>query len=164
MNSKEFENIFDGIAISNSFEKAFGGWFKESDECVVVLDLQKSSFADYYELNIKIFVQGIFGNTYVKDQDLMRKHIGDIFTRQPKEYKDVFDFEISIDGDKRKRELEELFSEFIRPFTDKALSRHGLKELAAQEKIFLLPAIKMELLKSQGLEKSKHPTVKWSWL
>lgn len=65
MDSKEFKSIFDEVAKRSSFEKAFGGWFRESSECIAVLDLQKSNFGDYYELNIKIFIQGVFGNTYV---------------------------------------------------------------------------------------------------
>ncbi|MGB4415558.1 MAG: DUF4304 domain-containing protein [Paludibacter sp.] len=145
MDSKEFKNIFNEVAKRNNFEKAFGGWFIESPECIVVLDLQKSNFGDYYELNIKIFVQGMFGNAYVKGKDLVKKEIGDTFTRQPDNYKDVFDFDISMDDDKRKQKLEELFSAFIKPFANKALSRKGLKELGDQEKIFLLPAVKAEL-------------------
>lgn len=145
MDSKEFKKIFDDIASKNGFEKAFGGWFRESDECINVLDLQKSNFGDYYELNIKIFVQSMFGNAYVKGKDLVKKHTGDVFTRQPDNYKDLFDFDKLMDDSKRKDRLEELFSEFIKPFTDKALSRKGLLELEIQEKIFLLPAVKEEL-------------------
>ena len=48
--------------------------------------------------------------------------------------------------EKRKERLAKLFSEFIVPFTDKALSRQGLKELAAKEEVFLLPAVKAELV------------------
>jgi Domain of unknown function (DUF4304) len=145
MDSKAFKNIFDDIAKRNGFEKAFGGWFKESTECIAVLDLQKSNFGDYYELNIKIFVQCMFGNRYTKSKDLVKRHTGDIFTRQPNEYKDVLDFDTSMNFDRRKDKLEVLFSEFIVPFTDKSLSRLGLKELAEQEKIFLLSAVKKEL-------------------
>ncbi len=145
MDSKEFKKIFDDITNKNGFEKAFGGWFRESDECINVLDLQKSNFGDYYELNIKIFVQSMFGNTYVKGKDLVKKHTGDVFARQPDNYKDVFDFEKSMDDSSRKNRLEELFNEFINPFTDKALSRKGLIELETQKKIFLLPAVKEEL-------------------
>lgn len=146
MDSKEFKNIFDQTAQRNGFEKAFGGWFNESPECIVVLDLQKSNYGDYYELNIKIFVQGMFGNNYTKSKDLVKKHTGDIFTRQPNNYKDVLDFDTSMDDVKRKERLESLFSEFIIPFTNKALTRAGIKELAEQEKIFLLPAVKEELV------------------
>ncbi len=145
MDSKKFKNIFDEAARRNGFEKAFGGWFRESPECIVVLDLQKSNFGDYYELNIKIFVQGLFGNNYVKSKDLVKKHTGDIFTRQPNEYKDVLDFSVLLDDLKRKERLEILFSDFIVPLTNKALSKSGIKELAEQERIFLLPAVKGEL-------------------
>ena len=145
MESKEFTKIFDEIANKNGFEKAFGGWFRESNECINVLDLQKSNFGNYYELNIKIFVQSMFGNTYVKCKDLVKKHTGDVFTRQPDNFKDLFDFDKLMEDSKRKTRLEELFSEFIQPFTDMALSRQGLLELEAQGKIFLLPAIKKEL-------------------
>ena len=109
MESKEFKNVFEKVAKANNFEKAFGGWFKESTECIVILCLQKSNFGDYYELNIKIFIQGMFGNKY--------------------------------DG-KRIEKLESLFREFVVPFTDMALSRLGLRELAKEGKIFLLPAVK----------------------
>ena len=146
MDSKEFKSIFDVVAKRSSFEKAFGGWFRESSECIAVLDLQKSNFGDYYELNIKIFIQGVFGNTYVKGKDLVKKHPGDIFTRQPDNYKDVLDFDAAMEDAKRKERLENLFNEFIVPFTSKALTRLGIKELAEQDKVFLLPAVKEELV------------------
>lgn len=40
MDSKEFKNLFDTIATGNGFEKAFGGWFTDSTECIIALDLQ----------------------------------------------------------------------------------------------------------------------------
>jgi hypothetical protein len=49
MDSKEFKIVFGEIVKVNSFEKAFGGWFKESPKCIIVLDLQKSNYGDYYE-------------------------------------------------------------------------------------------------------------------
>ena len=95
MESKEFKNVFEKVAKANNFEKAFGGWFKESTECIVVLCLQKSNFGDYYELNIKIFIQGMFGNKYTRSKDLVKKNVGDVFTRQPSDYSNVLDFDIN---------------------------------------------------------------------
>jgi hypothetical protein len=139
---KEFKKIFDIIAIKNSFERAFGGWFIESSECIVVLALQKSNYGDYYQLMIKIYVQGAFGNKYSISKDLVKRHGGNVFRGQPPQYKDVFNFDVSIDDDKRKQRLEELFSEFIEPFTNKALSKSGIRELADKGQLFLLPAVK----------------------
>jgi hypothetical protein len=145
MDSKEFKNIFDKVAKVNSFEKAFGGWFMESAESIVVLDLQKSNFGNYYDLNVKIYIQGMFGNSYAKNKDLVKKETGDVFRRHPEGYKDVFDFDMLMEDVKRKERLESLFSEFIMPFTHKALSKSGIKELAGRGEVFLLPTVKKEL-------------------
>jgi len=146
MNSKEFKNIFNSVAREYGFEKAFGGWFKESQECILVLDLQKSNYSDYYYLNIKIFVQGAFGNHYVKSKYLVKNDTGDVFRRQPKEFSDVLNFEdIQMTDDERISETKKMFSEFMVPFVNKALSRSGIKGLANEGKIALLDAVKNEL-------------------
>jgi hypothetical protein len=145
MDSKEFKKIFGEVAKSNGFESAFGGWFKDSAESIVVLDLQKSNFGDYYEMNIKIFIQGMFGNSYSRSKNLVKRDIGNIFRRQPPEYKSVFDFDEPMDDEKRKADLAKLFRDFIVPFTDKALSKSGIRELADKGEITLLPAVKEEL-------------------
>jgi hypothetical protein len=145
MDSKAFKKVFGDEAKSNGFESAFGGWFKTGEECIVVLDLQKSNFGDYYQLMIKVYVQGMFGNTYSISKDLVKKESGDVFRGEPPNYEGVFNFDEPMDDEMRKERLAKLFSEFIVPFTDKALSRQGLKELAAKEEVFLLPAVKVQL-------------------
>lgn len=146
MDNKEFKKLFGKIAKFHGFEMAFGGWFKDSAESILVLDLQKSNFGDYYEMNIKIYIQGMFGNNYSKNKYLVKKDIGDIFTRQPPEYKSVFDFDEPMDNEERKEKLEQLFSKFIVPFANMALSKSGIKELADKGAITLLPAIKEGLV------------------
>lgn len=145
MDNKEFKSIFNDMVKLNGFERAFGGWFKESSECILVLDLQKSNFGNHYQLMIKIYVQGMFGNTYSKSKDLVKRNGGNIFRGEPTQFKDVFNFDTLITYDKRQQRLEELFSAFIEPFTNKALSKLGIKELAEKGEIFLLPAVKKEL-------------------
>lgn len=147
MNNKEFKKIFSEFAKANNFKHLFGGWIKESPECIIVLFLQKSNFADYFELNIKIFIKGIFGNTYLINKDLVKNQVGDIFLRPPNNYKEVFDFNNLIYDVDRIEKLKNLFVEFLNPFIEKAEFRKGLNELEEQKKIFLLPAIKNELMK-----------------
>ena len=53
----------------------------------------------------------------------------DILRRQPNEYNDVFDLEIPLDDAVRKEKLEELFVNFVVPFTNKALSRKQILNL-----------------------------------
>lgn len=145
MDSKEFKNIFSDLAKRNGFVKAFGGWFLESPECIIILDLQMSNFGKYYDLNIKIFVQGIFGSVYTKSKDLFKKSIGNIFRRHPPEFRDVLDLANQMDDKERQQRLESLFNEFIIPFSKKAASKGGIKELANKEQIFILPAVKEAL-------------------
>ena len=147
MDSKEFKKIFGEVAKSNGFERAFGGWFKDGAESIVVLDLQKSNFGDYYEMNVKIYVQGMFGNSYSKSKNLVKRDIGNIFRRQPYEYRSVFDFDEPMNDEERNADLIKLFSDFIVPFTDKALLKSGIKELAEKGEITLLPAVREELYK-----------------
>lgn len=146
MDRKLFKNLFNDIAKANSFINAFGGWYKSSNECIVVLELQKSSYSNCYYLNLKVFVQGAFNRIYVPDKNLIKSPMGHI-TNQIRE-EDVLDFTNSMCDELRKRKLECLFSELIVPFSEKTLSKSGLNELANQGEITLLPAVKYEIANS----------------
>ncbi|MDX2002364.1 MAG: DUF4304 domain-containing protein [Chitinophagales bacterium] len=145
MDSKEFKTIFGEVAKAHDFKKVFSGWYKESPECLAILELQKSNFGDYYQLNIKIFIQGVFEKTYLPSKDLIKSSMGHVNSSETKDYKNVFDFDEPMDDSVREERLKELFEKHIVPFTSKTLSKSGVKELAAKGEIFLLPAIKKEL-------------------
>lgn len=149
MNSKDFKNTFDQIANKHDFKKAFGGWYKDSTECLAILELQKSNFGNYYQLNIKIFIQGVFEKTYLLSKDLIKKSMGHVNSSETKDYKDVFDFDEPMKDETRKERLKELFTRHIVPFTNEALSREGIRKLAEKGDIFLLPVIKEELAQSK---------------
>lgn len=144
MENKDFKKSFNEIAKKHGFESAFGGWFKESDECIAAIYLQKSNYGNYYELNIKIFIQGMFGEYYKKSKSL-KNAVSDILGRQPEEYKDTFDLESSIECSARKNKLEKLFNDFLVPFVNTMLTREGIKKCALADKDFLPPAVNKEL-------------------
>ncbi|MFC7526756.1 DUF4304 domain-containing protein [Parapedobacter sp. GCM10030251] len=145
MDSKEFKKRFSELAKANEFKSAFGGWYKESSECIAVLELQKSNFGDYYQLLIKIFIQGAFERTYAPDKDLIKSSMGHITANETPEYKAVLDFDESMEDNIRIERLKKLFNSHILPFTNRALSKAGIKELADKGEVFLLPAVKEEL-------------------
>ena len=147
METWQFKSLFDEIAKMNSFKKDFGGWFTQSNECVLTLDLQKSNYANYYELNIKVYVHGMFGKEYIISKELIKKDTGDVFRRQPKEFNDVLDLDNPMIENLRKERLHSLFANFITPFTKMALSKSGIKKLAEDRAVILLPAVKAELSK-----------------
>ncbi len=143
MECKELKKLFGVIVNQNGFDLQYGGWFKESDECIIVLDLQKSSYGNYFDLNIKTYIHGVFGIHYTKSKKMV-SDTGDIFTRQPKEYSDALNLDNSMDLKTRKNRLEDLFRKFIVPETNNNLTRAGIIELARKGE-FILPAIKKEL-------------------
>ena len=144
MENKEFKKIIDKLAREIHFEPISNGWIKESNECILMLNLQKSSFSNSYYLNISIFIQGAFGRYHSKSKELI-KSSGDIFRRQPKEYEAIFDLEVPIEDSERKLKLEELFHNFITVLADKSSTRNGIKELGENGYIFINPVLKIEL-------------------
>ncbi|AKK71314.1 hypothetical protein OK18_00480 [Chryseobacterium gallinarum] len=147
MNSKEFKQVFGEIAKKNGFLQAFGGWFKDSPECIAILELQKSKYGDYYQLNIKIFMQKSFGRTYLPTKELIKSPMGDVNGGVPQSFKEVFDFDRVLNDEYRIEKLNELFIDHIIPFTTRTSTKIGIKELESRGEIFLPPAVKQELEK-----------------
>jgi hypothetical protein len=144
MDIKEFKKLFSKVAIANGFTAAYGGWFRESPESVVVLDLQKSNFGNYVELNIKVFVQGLFGTHHTRNKEMVKALTGDVFFRPPELYRGALDLDDVIPNE-RKAAIKRLFHEFVMPITADALSRAGLGTLAARGSVHVLPAVRREL-------------------
>ncbi len=134
------------IAKKNGFESAFGGWFKESEACIFTIQLIRSNFGNYYMVEFKTYIQGAFESRYVKNKSLLRD-IGHIFRGEPKEFETALNLEQKMGDEERTQKLESLFQEFIIPFSEKALTMHGINELAEKGEIYLLPAVKRELEK-----------------
>jgi len=147
MNSKEFKNLFGEEAKINNFKKGPGGWYKESNECIAVLELQKSNYGDYYMLLMKIFIQGAFDQRYEPNKELMKRSIGHVTGNETEEFRPLFDFDQSMEDEERKVGLKKVFKDLIVPFTDSTLSIAGIKTLVERGEVHGTPAVKEELMK-----------------
>ena len=134
METKEFKAIFGKIAKDNGFKYLYGGWYKENEDCIIVLELQRSYYSRLYYLNIKIYIRGVFGEAENVNKYIIKNGMGHLFTRQPNEYSDCFDLETSLDDDVRRVRLEELFVNYINPLTKKALCIEKIKDLAEEKR------------------------------
>jgi hypothetical protein len=141
MQVKEFKSNFNYIAEQKGFVLLLNSLFKESEETIVSLDLQKSNYGNSYYLNIKIFIKGFFSNNNLQKENL-EKMTGDIFRREPKSFSDIFDLDSSMADEMKKDKLLNLFETFILPFCEKASSIKGIKELEEKGEILILPKIK----------------------
>lgn len=142
MDSKEFKVKFGEIAKENDFKQAFGGWYKESDDCLAVLELQKSNYSDFYNLNIKIFVKKIFGRIYQVNKDLIKAPSGHI-TKQI--INDTLALDKPMENDIRKNNLQKLFIDQITPFVNSLIAKSDILDLERKGDIKLLPTVKKEL-------------------
>jgi hypothetical protein len=147
MNGKEFKGMFARIAKDNGFKAAFGGWYRQSSECIAALALQKSNFGDYYLLLINVFIKGAFGRTYQPDKKLIKSAAGHIMAGETPEYGFLLELDSSLDDGVREKGLQRLFRDHIVPFTNRALSKAGIREMAEEGTIVLLPAVNEELTK-----------------
>lgn len=141
MEEKEFKKMFGQIAGANGFDRAFGCWIKQSSECLFVLNLQKSNYGRYYYLNVKIFIDGLFGRQNQIDKNLLKNDVGHVSTRQPNEFAPPLALDNRMDEQQRAVELLRLFDEFLVPLANKAMTRSGVIELGRSGEIFLLPAV-----------------------
>lgn len=142
MDSKNFKSLFNAEALKHGFQFKFGGWFKQSSECILILTLQKSSYSNLYHLNIKIYVNGMVETMHVNNKELTQKLPGNLFRRQPKEFDEIFDLDLPMTDDKREQGLELFFTEYMVPFSEKALTLEGLKKLWKDNQLFFTAADK----------------------
>jgi Domain of unknown function (DUF4304) len=155
MDQKQLKALISTVAEENGFASAHGGWFMASNECIVVLELQKSKFGNYCDANLKFFVQGAFGNRYVESKDLVKVKTGDVFVRAPQHYRKWLDLDAPLDQAEREQGLVSLFEDCLTPIAKEGQTRAGLLRLERAGKVHLLPAVRAELEKALGAPASR---------
>jgi len=144
MKENDLKNLISEVGQTHRFEKVKGGWIIARKECFIFLDLQKSKFGNYCDLNIKAFLQGVF-RSYSREDWELRKNPGEVFIRPSEEYRDLFDLDSPLEEAERRSMMKSIFNEIILPFAEKVCSKDGLKELEKEGRIYLLPAVKKRL-------------------
>lgn len=132
-------------ASDGGFKNAFGGWYKESENVVITLDLQRSNYSALYYLNIKIYLKGAFGNSYEVTKYLIKNNIGNIFTRIPKEYVTFMNLDVDMDDHVRIMGIDNMFVNFVNPFAEQMLSFEDIVLMVNKDEVTLFPAVKQEL-------------------
>ena len=109
MDNKTLKIEFGNLAVVNNFIYAFGGWYMQFDECIQILELQKSRFGNYYILNIKIMIQDLFGQKYQINKELINRSCGHIDSNETAEFSKFLDLDNQISDDERLLGLKNLF-------------------------------------------------------
>lgn len=147
MNLKKLKQSFAEVTKKIGFKTTFGCFVKETNEVIVVLSFQKSNFSPQVYLNIKLFVQGIFGKKYQISRDLVNNDVGDIFRRSPNDYDRIFYLNADLPDNERVRLLNAFVDDFLSKFVLQASTIKGILLLAEHGDVFLFPAVRDALEK-----------------
>jgi uncharacterized protein DUF4304 len=145
MDTKEFKTLFTEVAKAHGFHAAHGGWYRELPAALFVLGLQKSNFGNYYELNLKLFLSRSAPSDPATFKKLIKNQNGDIFRRQPEEFRTTFDLDGPLDAAERRAALDEMFAALVDRIASAATSSAGLLGLRDQGVLFVLPMIEARL-------------------
>ena len=147
MNLKVLKRTFAEITKSIELETKFGGFVKETEEVIIVLSFQKSNYSSQVYLNIKLYIQGVFGKNYQLSREMVVNDVGDVFRRAPKDYDQIFDLGSDLPDNERIEYLKKFIDEFLSGFIQQTSTVKGIMLLAEQGELFLFPAVKSELEK-----------------
>ena len=147
MNLKVLKRTFAEITKSIELETKFGGFVKETEEVIIVLLFQKSNYSSQVYLNIKLYIQGVFGKNYQLSREMVVNDVGDVFRRAPKDYDQIFDLGSDLPDNERIEYLKKFIDEFLSGFIQQASTVKGIMSLAEKGELFLFPAVKSELEK-----------------
>lgn len=145
MNLKVLKRSFAEITKSIGLETKFGGFVKETEEVIIVLSFQKSNYSSQVYLNIKLYVQGIFGKKYQLSREMVVNDVGDVFRRAPKDYDQIFDLGSDLPDNERIEYLKKFIDEFLSGYIRQASTVKGIILLAEQGELYLLPVVKRAL-------------------
>jgi len=140
-----FKKSIRELAEKYSLEVGFGAFFKEFEEVLIVIDLQKSNFSSLYYFNINSYVQGAFGEKYIKSKELVRRPNGHLFIRPPEKYTDCLDLECKMPDDLRINKLKILFEDFLLPYINSIKTKKEIIKNYQGKESYLAPSIEKEI-------------------
>jgi hypothetical protein len=147
MEYRDLKFVFGEIALEHGFSRAGRGWLRETPVALLFLDLQRSNFGRYADLNIKLFLQN---ERVVVSPDVTRmleRKSGDVFLRQPKSYGAAFELDSRLDDFVRKGTIGQLFVGVVSRIVAACATPSGLLELRDEGSLYLLPAAEARLAK-----------------
>ena len=153
---KNLKKMFAVIASMRGFSQLSNFWFIESEECIFIIELLKSSYGNYYYLELKIFIQGVFGKKYTISKEL-GKTWRDVHIRLLPEYDIFLDLDTQLSYDDRKQGIESAFNNFVMPFSKKALFLSGICLLWNENQILMSDALRNQVEKLIEAKKSQQP-------
>ncbi len=145
MKAGEFKVLLGDVAKAHGFTSAHGGWYREAPAALLVLNLQKSNFGNYFELNLKLFLGAGLPSSSAELKKLVKNLSGDIFRRQPEEYRNAFDLDAALTDSDRRSLIDRMFGELVDRIVSASTDPAGILRLRDEGVIYLLPMAEARL-------------------
>jgi hypothetical protein len=145
MDIKHFKKIFTQVAMKHGFDSEFTGWFRESANCILALQLQHSAHGRQFDLNLKGYLKVKLESKSARTKEMVNQMSGHYFLRPPQALKTSLDMDQPLTDFERENQLNDLFVKFVDPVSSAMLVPSGLLRLADDGRIFLPPAVRQSL-------------------
>ena len=150
MKPPEFKRLFADVAKAHGFSAAQGGWYRELSVGLFILNLQKSNFGAYFELNLKLFLGRHAPSNSADFKRFVRTLAGDIFRRHPEEFRSAFDLSSCLLTAQRQEAISRMFCEFIDRIVLSCNNPTGILRLRDEGIFYLLPGVEIRLTAGQS--------------
>lgn len=145
MEASQFKTLLGSVAKAHGFTAAGGGWYRQTPAAFFILNLQKSNFGNYFELNLKLFLGIELPGNPTDLKKLVKSQSGDAFRRQPEEYRSAFDLDSALADSERRNLFERLFHELVDRIASASVDPAGILRLRDEGVIYLLPMVEARL-------------------
>ena len=138
MNTKDFKNNFKIIAKDYGFISKGSIFYKEFENILVILDLQKSRFSSLYYFNVKVYLKEFFDNNFTIGSHLQygAEYDAVISTGSPNQYNKYLDLENEILDLDRLKGVGLIFEDFLIPFINIVLTKEGILDWYRKENAY----------------------------
>lgn len=134
MDKEQFKKLVHSVMKENGFHRKGNSWYKATDECIVLLNLQHSLYSSLYYINLACMPQKFaHGVLYPKEECCF------VRTRIPKygingeNYHQITDLETEINDSERESGIIHILRDYCLPTLDKFSSIKDVKQFYSEE-------------------------------
>ncbi len=146
MSVSEFRKLFSEMAVRFGWVSSTGGWTfprHDDDECIIAIEMQRSSHSKLFYIGINLYIDGLFGVTIGTDVKINEVQ-GNVYRRQPKEFESFFDLTSKVSNAQREEGLIQFFN-WLRGFCEVARTRLGILSLERAGQILIISSVREEI-------------------
>lgn len=130
MDKELFKKIVYSVMKENGFRRKGNSWYKTTEECIVLLNLQHSMWSSYYFVNLACFLRK-------QDESISypQEHRCPIRSRIPRfganeeDYDQITDLENDMTNSEREKSIMNLLNNYCIPTLNELSSIEGIKRI-----------------------------------